>query len=63
MKELHIQGGHDWTPLRELEARQAGHSVARGQGPPKQSAEFNVPKAAAVPLEQEPLASGGPVDP
>ncbi len=41
-KEAHIAAGFAWTEQLALEERKSRHSVSRGQGPPRQSACFDL---------------------
>ena len=59
VKEMHIAAGHKWTQKHELAARGGGRSVTRGQGPPRQSAPFDVEKLAALPADTVVERAGG----
>ena len=57
IKELHIRAGFEWSPQHEIEVRQGSRSVTRGQGPPRQSAPFEVPSLLKLRLGIEPRAA------
>ena len=63
VKELRVRAGYTWTPLHELEAREGGRTLSRGQGPPRQSADFCVITMAKNEKHRPALTQGGPVNP
>ena len=48
-KGHHIEEGHDWTQQLAHELTQAGRSLGRGLGPPRQSATFDLERLALTP--------------
>ena len=60
-KAKHIELGYAWTDQLDQLARWTARSVARGQGPPKQSAPLEVNAVVALDGGLEPLVPSGPV--
>ena len=62
-KGHHIEQGYDWTQQLAHELTQAGRSLGRGLGPPRQSAAFDLQRVACSPSVPAPSSQGGPIFP
>ena len=55
--------GHAWSQELDLVSKECSPSVTRGLGAPKQSAEFDLTKIAALNINADPVCEEGPVNP